>query len=188
LSFAQVQVARQTRLYQCAEQFSATLGVCSSYVHSLGATPKMESTVRVIHDHFRPIGRSLNDALTQSNLSFQSVDDAIRLMSPNCNMVKVDIEAAYCHVPIDLYVWDKTAFCWPTDSVEDLYFHAYLEFGLKNACEVFNRIGRAIIWMMARRGFHVLVACMLTTSLLSAPPKLWLGMFFWHFASCFVAL
>jgi hypothetical protein len=74
-------------------------------------------------------------------------------MGPNCYMAKVDIEAAYRHVPIDPYDWDKTAFCWPTDALEDLYFDGYLQFGLKNACEVFNRIGRAIIRMMARRGF-----------------------------------
>jgi hypothetical protein len=72
-------------------------------------------------------------------------------------MAKVDIEAAYRHVPIDPYDWDKTAFCWPTDSMADSYFDGYLQFGLKNACEVFNRIGRAIFRMMARRGFHVLV-------------------------------
>jgi hypothetical protein len=128
-------------------------GVSSFYVHSLGAVPKTESTVRVIHDHSRPVGRSLNDALTQSNISFQSVDDAIRLMSPRCYMAKVDIEAAYRHVPIDPYNWDKTSFCWPTD----LYFDGYLQFGLKNACEIFNRIGWAIMRMMAQQGFHVLV-------------------------------
>jgi hypothetical protein len=44
----------------------------SSFVHSLGAVSKTESTIRVIHDHSRPAGRSLNDELTQSNFSFQS--------------------------------------------------------------------------------------------------------------------
>jgi hypothetical protein len=78
-------------------------------------------------------------------------------MGPNCYMAKVDIEAAYRHVPIDPYDWDKTVFCWPTEALEDLYFDGYLQFGLKNACKVFNRIGRAIFRMMARRGFHVLV-------------------------------
>jgi hypothetical protein len=72
-------------------------------------------------------------------------------------MAKVDIEAAYRHVPIDPYDWDKTTFCWPTDSWDNLYFDGYLQFCLKSACEVFNRIGRAIIRMMTRRGPHVLV-------------------------------
>ena len=132
-------------------------GLTSSFVHALGAIPKTETTVRVIHDHSRPMGRSLNEALSQSNFSFQSVDDAIRLMSPGCYMAKVDIEAAYRHVPIDPYDWDKLAFCWPTDSLTHLYFDGYLQFGLKNACEVFNRIGRAIVRMMARRGFKCIV-------------------------------
>ena len=70
-------------------------------------------------------------------------------------MAKVDIEAAYRHVPIDPYDWDLTAFCWPSDSLDDLYLDGYLQFGLKNACEVFNRIGRAIVRMMARRGFQM---------------------------------
>lgn len=132
-------------------------GLRSAFVHALGAVPKTATSVRVIHDHSRPMGRSLNDELSQSNFSFQSLDDAIRLMSPGCYMAKVDIEAAYRHVPIDPYDWDKTAFCWPTDSLEDLYFDGYLQFGLMNACEVFNRIGRAIVRMMARRGFHCIV-------------------------------
>jgi hypothetical protein len=108
--------------------FWPTPGVSSSYVHSLGAVPKTESTVRVIHEHSRPIGRSLNDALTQTNFSFQSVDDAVRLMSRIFYMAKVDIEAAYRHEPIDPYDWNKTAFCWPTDSMEDLHFDGYLHF------------------------------------------------------------
>jgi hypothetical protein len=156
LSFAQVQAALEPDI-SAQQIFRPYPGVTFSFVHALGAVPKTESIVRVIHDHSRPTGRSLNDELTQSNFSFQSVDDAIRLMGPNCYMAKVDIEAAYRHVPIDPYDWDKTAFCWPTDALEDLYFDGYLHFGLKNACKVFNRIGRAIIRMMARRGFHVLV-------------------------------
>ena len=129
----------------------------SSFVHALGAVPKTVSSVRVIHDHSRPMGRSLNSSLTQTNFSFQSIDDAIRLMGPKCFMAKVDIEAAYRHIPIDPYDWDLTAFCWPTDSLEDLYLDGYLQFGLKNACEVFNRVGRAIVRMMARKGFKCIV-------------------------------
>ena len=137
--------------------FRPRAGFTSSFVHALGAVPKTVDSVRVIHDHSRPMGRSLNSHLTQSNFSFQSVDDAVRLLSRNCYMAKVDIEAAYRHVPIDPYDWELTAFCWPSDSLDDLYLDGYLQFGLKNACEVFNRIGRAIVRMMARRGFHCLV-------------------------------
>jgi hypothetical protein len=126
-------------------------------VHALGAVPKTATTVRVIHDHSRPFGRSLNDALSQSNFSFDSVDDAVALMTHKCYMAKVDIEAAYRHVLIDPADWDKPAFTWPTYSISDLYIDGYLQFGLMNACEVFNRIGRAIVRMMARRGFHCVI-------------------------------
>jgi hypothetical protein len=72
-------------------------------------------------------------------------------------MAKVDIEAAYRHVPIDPADWDKLAFTWPSDSLNDLYLDGYFQFGLMNAREVFNRIGRAIVRMMACRGFKCLV-------------------------------
>jgi hypothetical protein len=70
LSFAQVQIALKPDII-AQRIFRPPPNVTSSYVHSLGAVPKTESTVRVIHDHSRPVGRSLNDALTQSN--FHSV-------------------------------------------------------------------------------------------------------------------
>jgi hypothetical protein len=76
-------------------------------------------------------------------------------MRPGSYMAKVDIEAAYRHVPIDPADWDKLAFRWPDDR---LLFDAYLQFGLKNACEVFHRISSAITWMLARRGIRCVVA------------------------------
>lgn len=78
-------------------------------------------------------------------------------MRHKCYMAKVDIEATYRHVPIDPADWDKLDFRWPTDSDTDLYVDGYLQFGLMNACEVFNRIGRAIVRMMACKGFKCLV-------------------------------
>jgi hypothetical protein len=132
-------------------------GDSSQFVHALGAVPKTATTVRVIHNHSRPYGRSLNYALSQSNFSFDSVDDAVVLMRTKCYMAKVDIEAAYRHVPIDPSDWDKLAFRWPSDSDSDSYVDGYLQFGLMNACEVFNRISRAIVRMMACKGFKCLV-------------------------------
>jgi hypothetical protein len=41
--------------------FSPFCGERSLFVHALGAVLKTESTVRVIYDHSRPFGRSLND-------------------------------------------------------------------------------------------------------------------------------
>jgi hypothetical protein len=38
-----------------------------------------------------------------------------------------------------------------------MYLDGYLQFGMMNACEVFNRIGCAIVRMMMRRGYKCLV-------------------------------
>jgi hypothetical protein len=103
-------------------------------------------------------------------------------------MAKKDIEAAYRHVPIDPYDWDKTAFCWPTDCLDDLYFDGYLRFGLKNACEVFDCIGRAIIWMMARRGFHVLVSTYVDDFIIICSTEAMAWYVFWALASYFKSL
>jgi hypothetical protein len=78
-------------------------------------------------------------------------------MGPACYMAKVDIEAAYRHVPIDPHDWDRLAFCWPTDDDADLFLDGYLQFGMMNACEVFHRIDQAIVRMMQRRGFKCVV-------------------------------
>jgi hypothetical protein len=72
-------------------------------------------------------------------------------------MAKVDIKAAYRHIPIDPYDWDKLAFRWPTDNDADMYLDGYLQFGMMNACEVFNRVGRALVRMMMRRGHKCIV-------------------------------
>jgi hypothetical protein len=82
------------------------------------------------------------------------VDDAIKLMTQGCYMARANIEAAYRHVPIDPADWDKLAFRWPDTR---LLFDGYMQFGLKNACEIFNRIGKAVVRMMARFGIHCII-------------------------------
>jgi hypothetical protein len=135
--------------------FEPPVGISSCHIHAVGAVPKTAHSVRVIHDHSRPYGSALNESLSQTSFSFASVDDAIKLMRPGSYMAKVDIEAAYWHVPIDPADWDKLAFRWPDDR---LLFDAYLQFGLKNACEVFHRISSAITRILARRGIRCIVA------------------------------
>jgi hypothetical protein len=54
-------------------------------------------------------------------------------------------------------IWDKLAFRWPTDDNADMYLDGYLQFGMMIACEVFNRVGRAIVRMMMRRGHKCIV-------------------------------
>jgi hypothetical protein len=119
--------------------FIPPLGITSQYVHALGAVLKTATLVRVIHDHLRPYGSALNESLSQTSFSFASVDDTIKLMTQGGYMAKVDIEAAYRHVPIDPADWDKLAFRWPDTR---LLFDGYMLFGLKYACEILTALAR----------------------------------------------
>ena len=48
-------------------------------VSSLGAIPKTDSKVRLIHDCSRPAGQAVNDFATLSDKqSFQTIDDAVK--------------------------------------------------------------------------------------------------------------
>jgi hypothetical protein len=53
---------------------------------------------------------------------------------------------------------------WPSDDLSDTFIDGYLQFGLTNACEIFNRIGRAIMRMMARRGFKCVTVGRVSTA------------------------
>lgn len=70
-------------------------------VSALGAVPKSDGGIRIIHDASMPIGSSLNDfAVQDTKLKFQTVDDAVALMTEGCFMAKVDLKAAYRSIPI----------------------------------------------------------------------------------------
>jgi hypothetical protein len=104
-------------------------------------------------------GRSLNNVLSQSNFSFDSVDDAVVLMRHKYLLWrKLTLKP-----PIVMYLLTRlTGISWLFAGRRTLIptymsISGYLQFGLMNACEVFNRIGRAIVRMMARKGFKCLV-------------------------------
>ena len=65
-------------------------------ISAMGAIDKSDGTVRLIHDCSRPQGRAVNDyALKSPKQRFQTINDALNLMTPNCYMAKVDLKSAY---------------------------------------------------------------------------------------------
>lgn len=135
----------------------------SPYVHALGAIPKTVppvSEVRIIHDHSRPAGLSLNDHITYVHLEWASIDDAFDLMTPGCYMAKVDISEYYRHFWVDPSDWNKQAFSWDLGEGPVELWDAYLQFGLRHAPEVAHRFTCAILGIMRRQGFHRLVGIM----------------------------
>ena len=86
-------------------------GAPPTIVSALGAIPKPDSDkVRLIHDCSRPPGVALNDFAPIDKLSFQTVDDATRLVTPSCFLAKVDLQWAYRSVAIHPDDYQATKF------------------------------------------------------------------------------
>jgi hypothetical protein len=68
-------------------------------VSSLGAIPKRNDRVRLIHDLSRPDG-GINALATDTSVSYSTIDDAVKLIKPHSYLAKVDLQSAYRSVPI----------------------------------------------------------------------------------------
>ena len=67
---------------------------------ALAAIPKPDGDIRLIHDFSRPENSSVNDFAVKDACVYQSLDDAIDLLSPSSFIAKVDLKAAYRSVAI----------------------------------------------------------------------------------------
>ena len=128
-------------------------------VSPLGAIPKPDGGVRIIHDCSRPSGRSVNDYVTNTDQHrFQSVDDAAKLIKQGYYMAKVDLKSAYRSVAISKHSCQVTGLKWPVDGVFQYFYDCKLPFGSKLAPGIFHRLTQAVKRIMARRGFSNVVA------------------------------
>ena len=72
-----------------------------SIVSALGAVPKPDSDdIRLIHDCSMPPGRGVNSYISVEKQSFQSLDDATRLIGKDFYLAKIDLRRAYRSVPV----------------------------------------------------------------------------------------
>ncbi len=139
-------------------------------VSSLGAIVKPNNStpsfsvqhpkkVRLIHDASQPPGLALNDFASTQKFSYQTFDDALKLLTPNCFLAKVDLGSAYrsvsihpsCHQATGLK-WTFTGHDHPTYMID-----SKLPFGSSKAPHIFHRISQSVRRMMARRGLKGLV-------------------------------
>ena len=125
-------------------------------VSALGAIPKPDGGVRLIHDGSRPIGRALNDyAHLDNKLRFQTLDDATDLLTQGAFLGKVDLKSAYRSVRTHPSNWQACGLKWQFQG-EDHPVYMYdtaLPFGSRHAPGIFHRLTQAVRRMMARRGF-----------------------------------
>jgi len=126
-------------------------------VSSLGAIPKPNGKVRLIHDCSRP-GGGLNSYATTTPFAYQTVDEAIKLLLPGGYMAKVDLRHAYRVVPIKPCCYEATGLHWLfKDSDTPVYFYdTKLPFGASKSPEIFNKLSKSVVRMMKRRGFVVI--------------------------------
>lgn len=125
-------------------------------ISPLGAIPKPDGGIRLIHDCSRPTGLSVNSyALEEEKYHFQSVDDAADLVTKDAFMAKVDLKSAYRSVCISSHSQLVTGLKWNLDGVDKYFVDTKLPFGSKMAPGIFHRLSQAVKRIMGRRGFKI---------------------------------
>lgn len=126
---------------------------------ALGAIPKSNSGVRLIHDASRPEGRSLNDLASKEHCKFQTFNEALSNISESSYCAKVDIHAAYRACSIRKKDTLLTGLKWKFTGSDHFVYMVdnRLPFGARKSVYHFNRLTQAIRRMMKRRGFTVTV-------------------------------
>lgn len=127
---------------------------------ALGAIPKKDANkVRLIHDCSRPSGFAVNDYAYNNTFQYQTIQDAVSMISPNYFMAKIDLASAFRSVRIHPSNYAATGLHWTFDgdSTPTLLVDTRLPFGASRSPEVFNELGRAVSRMMSRKGHTSIV-------------------------------
>jgi hypothetical protein len=125
-------------------------------VSALGAVPKGEDDVRVIHDLSRPDG-GVNGFAYETSVVYTTIDEVTRAISANSFIAKIDLKAAYRSIPIRDNCFTLTGLHWKFagDETNTYMFDARLPFGASKSCRIFQSITSSICRMMANRGHFV---------------------------------
>ena len=136
--------------------------VCESkpiIVSPLGAIPKDNADIRIIHDCSRPTGNSLNDYAIPSSVHYENLERAYELAGPGMYMCKVDLKSAYRSVAIhpDDYLMTGFQFKFAGESNPKYMYDVRLPFGCKKGPMIFHRLSQSVKRMMIRRGYDGIV-------------------------------
>ena len=124
-------------------------------VHSLGAIPKPNGSVRHITDCSRPKIRSVNNFMkdTFSSFAFNTLDDAVVNINPGSYMATVDLQDAYRSVPIHPEDRKHFGLSWDFGSGPVYLTDNFLCFGSKCSAFIFNRLTDAVARYMSYHGY-----------------------------------
>lgn len=127
-------------------------------ISPLAVIPKPDGGVRIIHDCSRPEGSAVNSFVGEiEKQRFQTLDEASKLVTPNCYMAKVDLKTAYRSVNLSSQSQEVTGLKWTfPDGTEYTFYDTKLPFGSKLAPHIFHRLSQAVRRMMSRRGFTII--------------------------------
>lgn len=153
-------------LYKKAHEQILNEIACGNYIFAdqtpriispMAVIPKPDGGVRLIHDCSRPEGQAVNSLVDDVDKQrFQTLDEAAKLVTPNCFMAKVDLKTAYRSVKISKRSQQVTGFQWTfPDGETHILYDSKLPFGAKLAPLIFHRLSQSIRRMMSRRGFTI---------------------------------
>jgi hypothetical protein len=130
--------------------------VCScppKIVSSIGAIPKPNLDVRIIHDLSRPWG-SVNKFSTDNSVRYSTIEDATKNIKVGSFMAKVDLKSAYRCVPLHPSCHQLTGIQWKfgESDIPTYLYDARLPFGASRSCKIFQSISDSIVCMLADRG------------------------------------
>lgn len=127
---------------------------------SLGAIPKGNNKIRLIHDCSRPIGQALNDFASTNHFSYTQIQDAVNLIKPGSYLAKVDLESAYRSVPISQESQKYTGLHWKFkgENLSTYMVDTRLPFGARRSPEIFNKLTQAVCRIMKSQGFSPVLA------------------------------
>jgi hypothetical protein len=128
-------------------------------ISALGAIEKSDGGIRLIHDASRPEGFSLNDLASPEECKYQSIKDAISLITPYGFCAKIDLKSAYRSCGIREIDSDLTGLKWKFIGTNNfVYFKDNrFPFGARKSIFHFNHISQAIRRMMKKKGFDIVV-------------------------------
>ena len=115
----------------------------------VGAVPKKNCKMRMIHHLSSPLGTSVNDGIPTDIFSLQYVttDDAINMimsLPPPVYLSKLDVKNAFRQIPVRIEDFPLLGIFWQGR----YYYEQVLPFGLRSSPFIFNTVADAIEWII----------------------------------------
>ena len=123
-------------------------------IHSLGAVWKSSGALRPITDCSRPEGTSINNFMTTTfeSFTYNSIQDAVDILTPGDYMAVIDISSAYRSVSVSERNSYFQGLSWNFGSGPVFLRDLRLCFGLRCAPNMFDRLSRLIVSIAISKG------------------------------------